>query len=866
MIKSTTEIRNEFIDFFYQKDHKIIKGSSLVPNNDPTLLFTNAGMNQFKDVFLGIDKRSYLRAATSQYCVRAGGKHNDLENVGYTLRHHTFFEMLGNFSFGDYFKYKAIKFAWELLTSPQWFNLNKDKLWITVDANDEESYNIWLNEIGIKPNHIITCNNFWNMGDTGPCGPCSEIFYGHDDNIICGYPGSKEDIGDYYLEIWNLVFIQFNRKDDGTLLPLQKPSVDTGMGLERIAAVLQNVNSNYDIDIFKVLITAIANIINTKDRESKSLRVIADHIRSCAFIISEGVFPSNEGRGYVLRRIIRRAIRHGKMLGASNAFLYKLVEPLITIMGNVADQLKSQHSVVEQVLRMEEEKFSSTLNRGLTLLDNELAKLSNGDILDGKIAFRLYDTYGFPIDMTKEVCSERNFNVDENSFKDYMTVQRKCSNKNNLISTIDYNSILRINESTRFIGYEKNNHTSLVIAIFKDGKKVNLLKCEEKAIVILNETPYYGESGGQIGDSGEIKSDNCLFLVEDTKKYGKAFGHIGKIKYGKLKIGMKVSANINKNRRYRICLNHSAIHLLHAALRYVLGKQVLQKGSFVSDKYLRFDFSYCYKMSKEQIRNIENIVNKKIRNNLSINTEIMSLEEARSKGAIPLLYEKYEEEKLRVLKIGNFSIELCCGTHANRTGDIGLFIIIYESSIAAGIRRIEAVTGEFALDKVYEESDMLYKIAKLMKVEKINILDKIHALQLNISKLEKDRKLLISKYAAKESVILIRKVKYIKNIKVLVSKLNNINNKLLRYIVEDLKNRLETGIIILYSLLDNKINIIVGVTKNLIDRIRADDIILNLSKQVGCKGGGRPDLAQAGGSDIVSLSITKIYAQLYEKL
>ncbi|MGS5223363.1 alanine--tRNA ligase, partial [Escherichia coli] len=662
MSKSTAEIRQAFLDFFHSKGHQVVASSSLVPHNDPTLLFTNAGMNQFKDVFLGLDKRNYSRATTSQRCVRAGGKHNDLENVGYTARHHTFFEMLGNFSFGDYFKHDAIQFAWELLTSEKWFALPKERLWVTVYESDDEAYEIWEKEVGIPRERIIrigdnkgapyASDNFWQMGDTGPCGPCTEIFYDHGDHIWGGPPGSPEEDGDRYIEIWNIVFMQFNRQADGTMEPLPKPSVDTGMGLERIAAVLQHVNSNYDIDLFRTLIQAVAKVTGATDLSNKSLRVIADHIRSCAFLIADGVMPSNENRGYVLRRIIRRAVRHGNMLGAKETFFYKLVGPLIDVMGSAGEDLKRQQAQVEQVLKTEEEQFARTLERGLALLDEELAKLS-GDTLDGETAFRLYDTYGFPVDLTADVCRERNIKVDEAGFEAAMEEQRRRAREASGFGA-DYNAMIRVDSASEFKGYDHLELNGKVTALFVDGKAVDAINAGQEAVVVLDQTPFYAESGGQVGDKGELKGANFSFAVEDTQKYGQAIGHIGKLAAGSLKVGDAVQADVDEARRARIRLNHSATHLMHAALRQVLGTHVSQKGSLVNDKVLRFDFSHNEAMKPEEIRAVEDLVNTQIRRNLPIETNIMDLEAAKAKGAMALFGEKYDE-RVRVLSMGDFS-------------------------------------------------------------------------------------------------------------------------------------------------------------------------------------------------------------------
>lgn len=734
MSKSTAEIRQAFLDFFHTKGHQIVQSSSLVPNNDPTLLFTNAGMNQFKDVFLGLDKRPYTRATTAQRCVRAGGKHNDLENVGYTARHHTFFEMLGNFSFGDYFKHDAINFAWELLTGKEWFNLPKEKLWVTVYATDDEAYNIWKDEVGVPAERIIrigdnkgaqyASDNFWQMGDTGPCGPCTEIFFDHGDHIWGGPPGSPEEDGDRYIEIWNIVFMQFNRQSDGTLEPLPKPSVDTGMGLERITAVLQHVNSNYDIDLFRKLIADVAKVTGADDLTSKSLRVIADHIRSCAFLICDGVIPSNEGRGYVLRRIIRRAVRHGYMLGAKDTFFYKLVAPLIDVMGSAGEELARQRVMVEKVLKSEEEQFARTLERGLQLLDDELASLT-GDTLSGEAAFRLYDTYGFPLDLTADVCRERNLKVDEAGFEAAMEEQRRRARENSGFGA-DYNSLIKVDKRSDFSGYDHNEQAATIVALYKEGQPVTELNAGDEGLVILDKTAFYAESGGQVGDTGVLSSNDAQFSVLDTQKYGQAIGHAGRVDSGKLTVNHKITAKIDEERRNAIRLNHSATHLMHAALRQVLGEHVSQKGSLVNDKYLRFDFSHFEAMTPAQIREVEALVNAEIRKNEPVVTELMDLEEAKAKGAMALFGEKYDE-RVRVLSMGDFSTELCGGTHAARTGDIGLFRIISESATAAGIRRIEAVTGSGALESVNQQSDALSAVAQLVKSDEAGVSEKVKA-------------------------------------------------------------------------------------------------------------------------------------------
>lgn len=860
MSKSTAEIRQAFLDFFHSKGHQVVASSSLVPHNDPTLLFTNAGMNQFKDVFLGLDKRNYSRATTSQRCVRAGGQHNDLENVGYTARHHTFFEMLGNFSFGDYFKHDAIQFAWELLTSEKWFALPKERLWVTVYESDDEAYEIWEKEVGIPRERIIrigdnkgapyASDNFWQMGDTGPCGPCTEIFYDHGDHIWGGPPGSPEEDGDRYIEIWNIVFMQFNRQADGTMEPLPKPSVDTGMGLERIAAVLQHVNSNYDIDLFRTLIQAVAKVTGATDLSNKSLRVIADHIRSCAFLIADGVMPSNENRGYVLRRIIRRAVRHGNMLGAKETFFYKLVGPLIDVMGSAGEDLKRQQAQVEQVLKTEEEQFARTLERGLALLDEELAKLS-GDTLDGETAFRLYDTYGFPVDLTADVCRERNIKVDEAGFEAAMEEQRRRAREASGFGA-DYNAMIRVDSASEFKGYDHLELNGKVTALFVDGKAVDAINAGQEAVVVLDQTPFYAESGGQVGDKGELKGANFSFAVEDTQKYGQAIGHIGKLAAGSLKVGDAVQADVDEARRARIRLNHSATHLMHAALRQVLGTHVSQKGSLVNDKVLRFDFSHNEAMKPEEIRAVEDLVNTQIRRNLPIETNIMDLEAAKAKGAMALFGEKYDE-RVRVLSMGDFSTELCGGTHASRTGDIGLFRIISESGTAAGVRRIEAVTGEGAIATVHADSDRLSEVAHLLKGDSNNLADKVRSVLERTRQLEKELQQLKEQAAAQESANLSSKAIDVNGVKLLVSELSGVEPKMLRTMVDDLKNQLGSTIIVLATVVEGKVSLIAGVSKDVTDRVKAGELIGMVAQQVGGKGGGRPDMAQAGGTDAAAL-------------
>ncbi|END39559.1 alanine--tRNA ligase [Escherichia coli 2854350] len=768
--------------------------------------------------------------------------------------------MLGNFSFGDYFKHDAIQFAWELLTSEKWFALPKERLWVTVYESDDEAYEIWEKEVGIPRERIIrigdnkgapyASDNFWQMGDTGPCGPCTEIFYDHGDHIWGGPPGSPEEDGDRYIEIWNIVFMQFNRQADGTMEPLPKPSVDTGMGLERIAAVLQHVNSNYDIDLFRTLIQAVAKVTGATDLSNKSLRVIADHIRSCAFLIADGVMPSNENRGYVLRRIIRRAVRHGNMLGAKETFFYKLVGPLIDVMGSAGEDLKRQQAQVEQVLKTEEEQFARTLERGLALLDEELAKLS-GDTLDGETAFRLYDTYGFPVDLTADVCRERNIKVDEAGFEAAMEEQRRRAREASGFGA-DYNAMIRVDSASEFKGYDHLELNGKVTALFVDGKAVDAINAGQEAVVVLDQTPFYAESGGQVGDKGELKGANFSFAVEDTQKYGQAIGHIGKLAAGSLKVGDAVQADVDEARRARIRLNHSATHLMHAALRQVLGTHVSQKGSLVNDKVLRFDFSHNEAMKPEEIRAVEDLVNAQIRRNLPIETNIMDLEAAKAKGAMALFGEKYDE-RVRVLSMGDFSPELCGGTHASRTGDIGLFRIISESGTAAGVRRIEAVTGEGAITTVHADSDRLSEVAHLLKGDSNNLADKVRSVLERTRQLEKELQQLKEQAAAQESANLSSKAIDVNGVKLLVSELSGVEPKMLRTMVDDLKNQLGSTIIVLATVAEGKVSLIAGVSKDVTDRVKAGELIGMVAQQVGGKGGGRPDMAQAGGTDAAAL-------------
>ncbi|KJF98590.1 alanine--tRNA ligase [Photobacterium leiognathi] len=859
MYMSTDEIRRAYLAFFESKGHQIVESSSLVPANDPTLLFTNAGMNQFKDVFLGLEKRSYTRATTAQRCVRAGGKHNDLENVGFTARHHTFFEMLGNFSFGDYFKHDAIAYAWEFLTSV--LKLPADRLVVTVYETDDEAFDIWNKEVGIPADRIVRIgdkkggkpfesDNFWQMGDTGPCGPCTEIFYDHGDHIWGGRPGTPEEDGDRFIEIWNNVFMQFNRQADGTMEPLPKPSVDTGMGIERIAAIMQGVHSNYEIDIFQTLIKEAAKVIGFDDLSNQSLRVVADHIRSCAYLISDGVMPSNEGRGYVLRRIIRRAVRHGNKLGAQGAFFYKLVGPLAEIMGTAGEELKAQQELVEKVLKIEEDNFGRTLDRGLTILNEALDNL-DGKVLDGETVFKLYDTYGFPADLTNDVARERGFSIDEEGFEAAMEEQRQRARDAGNFG-VDYNDAIKVDAETEFCGYSATDGEGEIVALYRDGVAVDSVNAGEDALVVLTNTPFYAESGGQCGDSGILTAEGVLFNVADTQKFGAAIGHKGQVAEGTLTVGQKLTASVDSARRAAISLNHSATHLMHAALRNILGEHVAQKGSLVKADGLRFDFSNLEAVKPEQLRAVEIMVNDQIRANHAIETNIMDIEAAKAKGAMALFGEKYDDE-VRVLSMGEFSTELCGGIHATRTGDIGLFKILSESGIAAGIRRIEAVTGAAAIEAMHTEDAMLAKTARLVKSDSASVVSKVEALVSHSKQLEKEIQQLKDKLAAQEGANLINQAQEINGVKVLIAKLNGADNKALRGMVDELKNQLGSGVVLLGNVSDDKVGLIAGVTKDLVGKVKAGELVNLVAQQVGGKGGGRPDMAQAGGTDAAAL-------------
>ncbi len=859
MYMSTDEIRRAYLAFFESKGHQIVESSSLVPANDPTLLFTNAGMNQFKDTFLGLEKRNYTRATSAQRCVRAGGKHNDLENVGFTARHHTFFEMLGNFSFGDYFKHDAIGYAWEFLTKE--LKLPEDRLVVTIYESDDEAFEIWNKEIGIPADRIVrigdnkgapfASDNFWQMGDTVSCGPCTEIFYDHGDHIWGGRPGTPEEDGDRFIEIWNNVFMQFNRQADGTMEPLPKPSVDTGMGIERIAAIMQGVHSNYEIDIFQTLIKEAAAVIGYDDLSNQSLRVVADHIRSCAFLIADGVMPSNEGRGYVLRRIIRRAVRHGNKLGAQGVFFYKLVGPLAEIMGTAGVELKAQQELVEKVLKIEEDNFSRTLERGLTILNEALDNI-DGNVLDGETVFKLYDTYGFPADLTNDVARERGFSIDEEGFETAMAAQRQRARDAGNFG-VDYNDAIKVDAETEFCGYSSTDGEGVIVALYRDGNAVDSINAGENALVVLSNTPFYAESGGQCGDSGLLTAEGVVFNVADTQKFGAAIlGHKGQLVEGSLTVGQQLTAAVDSERRQAISLNHSATHLMHAALRTILGDHVSQKGSLVKADSLRFDFSNLEAVKPEQLRAVENMVNEQIRANHSIDTNIMDIEAAKAKGAMALFGEKYDDQ-VRVLSMGDFSTELCGGVHATRTGDIGLFKILSESGIAAGIRRIEAVTGAGAIAAMHTEDMMLAKTARLVKSDVASVVSKVDALVSHSKQLEKEIQQLKDKLAAQEGASLINKAQQINGVNVLIAKLDGADNKALRGMVDELKNQLGSGVVLLGNVSDGKVGLIAGVTKDLIGKVKAGELVNLVALQVGGKGGGRPDMAQAGGTDAAAL-------------
>jgi alanyl-tRNA synthetase len=854
----TAELRQAFLDYFQQQGHTIVPSSSLVPADDPTLLFTNAGMNQFKDVFLGREERDYTRATTSQKCVRAGGKHNDLENVGYTARHHTFFEMLGNFSFGDYFKREAIQFAWTFLTGDQWLKLPTEKLWVTVYADDNEAYDIWNQEIGVPAERIIrigdnkgeryASDNFWQMGDTGPCGPCTEIFYDHGPEVAGGPPGSPEEDGDRYIEIWNVVFMQYNRTADGEMLKLPKPSVDTGMGLERITAVLQGVHSNYEIDLFQDLLSAASDILGGVDTTEASLRVVADHIRSCAFLIADGVMPSNEGRGFVLRRIIRRAARHGNKLGASGPFFYKLTAALVELMGDAYPQLVSSRKQIEKVLLQEEEQFVKTLDKGLRLLEQDIADLE-GSVIPGETIFTLYDTYGFPVDLTNDIARERGLTLDYEGYEQAMERQRERARAASKFG-IDYNAAgVTIEGSTEFTGYDHVDGQSSVRAVLV-GEEQRTARAGEEAVVVLERTPFYAESGGQVGDTGLLTWSGGRFKVTDTRKEGDNHLHVGTVIEGEMLPGLSVDARIDHQRRERTKRNHSATHLLHAALRNSLGEHVTQKGSLVDPDKLRFDFSHFEAVTPEQIREIERQVNEQVLANTPVDIEITDMEQAQKKGAMALFGEKYGDE-VRVLSMGTdaYSVELCGGTHVSRTGDIGLFRITSESGISAGVRRIEAVTGMGALEWVEETERTLNETAKLVKAGRDTVFAKVQQTLDRTRQLEKEVDALKAKLASSAGSDLASSAVEVGGLKVVAAELDGADRKALMETADQLKNKLGEGVVVLASVVDGKITLVAGVTKSATDRIRAGDLMKHLAAQVDGKGGGRPDMAQGGGND-----------------
>lgn len=838
----SSEIRQAFLDYFATRNHQVVASSSLVPGNDPTLLFTNAGMVQFKEAFLGLEQRPYSRAASSQRCVRAGGKHNDLENVGYTARHHTFFEMLGNFSFGDYFKREAIQSAWEFLTTVM--KLPAERLWVTVYEEDDEAADIWLNEIGVSAHRFSLCgekDNFWSMGDTGPCGPCTEIFYDHGPTIAGGPPGSLDADGDRYIEIWNLVFMQFNRDKDGQLHPLPKPSVDTGMGLERIAAVIQGVHNNYDIDLFQYLINALVKLAPTIDPQHASAKVVADHIRACSFLIADGVIPSNEGRGYVLRRIIRRAVRHGNKLGLPSPFFARLVQPLIDIMGEAYPLLTTSKAQIEQVLEQEENQFGRTLEQGLRLLKEQIQGMKGTEIA-GDVAFKLYDTYGFPLDLTADIAREQNLSVDLVGFEQHMQRQRELSQSSNQFTT-DYSISAQIGESSEFHGYQDETTHSIVAVLLADNKRVEKLTQGSKGAVVLNKTPFYAESGGQVGDRGQLIAGETIFRVDDTQRVGQAIIHHGELIAGELALNQEVDAQIDSKRRSTIRLNHTATHLLHAALKKIVGSHVQQKGSLVDAERARFDFSHFEALTKEQLRQLETLVNDKIRANEKVVTEVMSIEEAKQQGAVALFGEKYSES-VRVLSMGDFSKELCGGTHVANTGDIGLFKIITEYGVASGVRRIELVTGPYALQWINEQLDSLEEVAAKLKATSTNVNDKLSQFLHDNKQQEKELARLNAKLVAKSGADLLAEVQKINDINLLVKKMTNVDAQALRTTMDHLKSSLDNAVIVLIAIEQDKMNVIAGVSKNLIGRVPGAAMFV---KHFCSKGGGREDMAQGGG-------------------
>ena len=849
---TTSEIRASFLEFFRKNGHRVLPSSSLVPHNDPTLLFTNAGMVQFKDVFLGKEVRDYSRAATAQRCVRAGGKHNDLENVGYTARHHTFFEMLGNFSFGDYFKREGIHFAWNYITGT--LEIPKDRLWVTVYTDDDEAERIWVEEIGVDPTRCTRLgekSNFWAMGDTGPCGPCSEIFYDHGPEIAGGPPGTPEEDGDRYVEIWNLVFMQYERGSDGVLVPLPKPSVDTGLGLERVAAVMQGVHSNYDIDLFKSLIRAAADVTGTQDLQSPSLRVIADHIRACTFLIIDGVVPSNEGRGYVLRRIIRRAIRHGYKLGQTQPFFHKLVAPLVREMGSYYAELGSGEARAAQVLAQEETRFAETLATGMVLLDAETAKLKSS-VIPGETVFKLYDTYGFPADLTADIARERGLTIDQAAFDVAMEAQRRRAQAASKFGA-DLRETIKLTGKTDFSGYDQVADDARVTSLIFDGAVVDVLRPGQEGQVVLDHTPFYAESGGQIGDTGVLVGPHARFTVRDTQKIGASFAHVGVLEKGELRVGDVVSAQVDEERRKAIALNHSATHLLHAALRKILGKHVEQKGSLVAADRLRFDFSHTQALSPDELRRVEDLVNSEIRENAAVETRLMALDQAKAVGAMSLFGEKYESD-VRVLSIGDFSMELCGGTHVERAGDIGLFKITGESGVAAGVRRVEALTGRGAYEWVVHTDQVLRDIAAMLRGSREDVDEKVRELVERSRRLEKEVQQLKSKLASGHGGDLSTSAKDVGGVKVLAAQIDGADVRSLRDAMDGLKSKLGSSVIVLASVQEGKVLLVAGVSDDLVARIKAGEIAGLVAAKVGGRGGGRADFAQAGGTQPENLA------------
>ena len=861
MYMTTDQIREAYLKFFEKNGHTIVRSSSLVPYNDPTLLFTNAGMNQFKDIYLGKEKREYVRATTAQKCVRAGGKQNDLDNVGYTARHHTFFEMLGNFSFGDYFKKEAIVYAWTLLTEV--YKLPKESLMVTVYDKDDEAYNIWKDVVGVPEHKIVRIgdnkgglyesDNFWQMGDTGPCGPCSEIFYDHGEDVQGGPPGSPDEDGDRFIEIWNIVFMQFNRQADGTFVPLAKPMIDNGLGLERIAAVLQGVHNNYDIDLFVELEKEAASVLGVTDLKSKSLRVISDHIRSCSFLIADGVLPSNEGRGYVLRRIIRRAVRHGRLLGAKDVFFYKLVNKLGQLMGNAYPELVDRRDLIERTLKKEEEQFLNTLDRGLNLLESELLKLGDSKVIPGDVVFKLYDTYGFPADLTGDVVRDRGYTVDMEGFDKCMSEQRARAKSASTFG-IDYNKELKITENTVFTGYDTLNDSAKITHIFKDGVETDEIATDEKAVIVLDKTPFYGEMGGQVGDKGIITiGDDARFIVEDTKHVAKATIHVGRVDIGIFKKNDTVNASVDKENRADIARHHSATHLLDSALRIVIGDSVAQKGSFVANDRLRFDYSTSKPLTADEKKQIADLVNAQIQANLKVETQIMDLDEAKKSGAIALFDEKYDE-KVRVVSMGDFSKELCGGTHTFATGDLGAFVLLSDESIASGIRRIEALVGKSAIEYLDSLYDDVAKSKALFKLgNNASVSEKVSAVLEHTKALEKENESLKEKIVALECASLVNQAHDVKGVTVISAKIDNYTAKELRVAIDNIKSRMTSYVAVLGSASEGRVSLIAAVSKDLTDKVKAGALVGEVAKYVGGKGGGRPDMAQAGGTDVAGL-------------